>query len=401
MKPAPNFLTQPISSRIQSIDFLRGVVMIIMALDHVRDYFHADAFLYSPTDLSKTTVLLFFTRWITHFCAPVFMFLAGTSAFLIGQRKTKAELSVFLLKRGIWLIFLDLFIVYFGWSFDISYHVVLFNVIWVFGVSMIVLAALIYLPIKIILAIGLIIVATHNVLDNVTIEENTLPAFLWALIHKQSSFSFGGRTFFVAYPVIPWVGVMALGYCLGNLYTDHYNSKTRKKILVVIGSIAIFLFIALRASNVYGDSSHWSQQSSGLFTFLSFLNPSKYPPSLLFLLMTLGPALLFLAFTEKTSGSLVNAISVYGRVPLFFYIIHIYFIHFLAMLAAGLFPGFSWSDMILNELLWFTDNLKGFGFSLGIVYLIWVGVVLGLYPLCRWYYNYKKDHKQNKWLSYL
>lgn len=401
MVSPPTAVSPSITSRVKSIDFIRGMAMIVMALDHVRDYFHADAFFYSPTDLSQTTVFLFFTRWITHFCAPTFMFLAGTSAYFVGRRKTKKELSVFLLKRGLWLVFADLFILTFGWSFDALYHVFLFNVIWAFGVGMILLALLIHLPVRIILAIGLAIVAGHHLMDGVNVEGNTLPAFLFGILHKQSIFYFGGKTFFIVYTIMPWVGVMALGYCLGSLYTDSYPANARKRTLVLLGSTAIFLFIVLRVGNFYGDPVPWQQQPSGMFSFLSFLNTSKYPPSLLFLMMTLGPVLLFLAFAENVRGKLVNAISVYGRVPFFYYIIHVFLIHLLALIAAEFLEGFSWSDMILKQSFLGMGKLKGYGFSIGIVYLIWISVVLVLYPLCKWYDHYKRSHKQNQWLSYL
>jgi uncharacterized membrane protein len=401
MEQLGKMITPAISSRVQSIDLLRGLVMIIMALDHVRDYFHADAFIYSPTDLSKTSTVLFFTRWITHFCAPVFVFLAGTSVYLMSQKKSRKELSLFLLKRGVWLIFLDLVVMTFGWIFDIHFHFIFFNVIWMFGMSMIVLAALIHLPLKIILLIGLVIVAGHNLLDNFNVEGNNLSAFLWAILHKQGSFTLTERSFFVGYPLIPWIGVMALGYCLGSLYTANYDPLKRKNILIQAGSLVILLFIILRSTNIYGDSLPWSRQHSPLFSFLSFLNVSKYPPSLLFILMTLGPVLLFLAFTENVNNRINNVVSVYGRVPLFFYVVHVYFIHLLALFAANLLPGYNWSDLILEQPLWFTDELKGYGFSLGIVYLVWIAVVVALYPLCRWYDRYKQQHKEKWWLSYM
>jgi uncharacterized membrane protein len=394
-------LVQSVSTRVQSLDFLRGIVMVIMALDHVRDYFHADAFLYNPTDLDKTTAAIFFTRWITHFCAPTFVFLAGTSAFLSGQKKSRNELSAFLFKRGLWLIILDLTIIYFGWSFDPGFNVFFVNVVTVIGISMILMAGLIQLPIRLIFAFGLIAVVGHNLLDGIRIEGNTPTAFIWALLHQMQSFSYDGIVFFVGYPIIPWVGVMALGYCLGSLYSDEYEPMKRRKILILAGSSALVLFIILRAGNFYGDAAHWSTQSTSAFSILSFLNTSKYPPSLLYLLMTLGPALLFLALAERTRGKMVNVVSIFGRVPLFYYVVHIYFIHLLAIPAIGMSPGFSWTDMIFHEPLWFTEKLKGYGFSLGIVYLVWIFVVVSLYPLCRWYHNYKMDHKHNKWLSYL
>ena len=388
-------------NRIQSVDFLRGLVMIIMALDHVRDYFHAGAFLYDPLDLEKTSPALFFTRWITHFCAPVFMFLAGTSAFLNGQKKTKKELSLFLLKRGLWLVFIELVITNFGWDFAITFPSILFIVIWALGISMIALAVLIYLPRQLILATGLLLVFGHNLLDNVHVQNSQGAAFGWSLLHEPGFFNWAGRNVFVGYPVLPWIGVMALGYCLGSLYSPAWDAVKRKKILLTIGFSAIALFILLRFFNIYGDAAHWSRQSSPLYSFLSFIKTSKYPPSLLYILMTLGPAILILAVTEKINNPLSRIVSVYGRVPLFYYLLHIYLIHLLAMLASEFFTNVDWSNWILQQPLWFNDSLKGYGFSLGIVYLVWLAVVISLYPLCKWYDRYKANNKDKWWLSYL
>jgi uncharacterized membrane protein len=375
--------------------------MIIMALDHVRDYFHDGAFLYDPTDLEKTTPIVFFTRWITHFCAPVFMMMAGTSAFFISQRKSKRYLSIFLLKRGLWLIVLELTIINFGWDFDIAFHNFYFIVIWALGISMIALAGLIHLPWMAILITGLALVGCHNLLDGIEVTGNTLPAFGWSLLHSQQFFQWGGINFLVGYPVMPWIGVMALGYCLGALYAPGFSSRIRKQWLILIGGSAITLFVLLRLSNAYGDPAPWSQQPARLYTLLSIFNTTKYPPSLLYLMMTLGPAILFLAFTEKLSNAATRFISVYGRVPMFYYLLHIYLIHLLALLAAGLFTSYGWRIWILDQPLWFTDKLKGYGFSLGVVYSVWIGVVIGLYPLCKWYDRYKAAHKEKWWLSYL
>lgn len=387
--------------RITSIDLLRGIVMIIMALDHVRDYFHTGAFLFNPLDLEKTNAALFFTRWITHFCAPVFMFLAGTSAFLVGQKKSKKELSYFLLKRGIWLVLLELTLINFGWNFDITFTNIYFIVIWALGLSMILLAGLIHLPFKLILVIAVLLVAGHNLLDNFHLSGNSLQAFGWALLHDQNFFSWQEKNFLVGYPILPWIGVMALGYCFGTLYTSAYSSERRKKILVIIGGSAITLFILIRFINLYGDPFPWSRQSSAFYSFLSFIKAQKYPPSLLYILMTLGPSVLFLAFAEKINNTASKVVSVYGRVPMFYYVLHIFLIHLLAMAAAGLFTDYGWSVWILKQPLWFAEGLKGYGFSLSIVYLVWVVVVIGLYPLCKRYDRYKSAHKEKWWLSYL
>jgi uncharacterized membrane protein len=367
--------------RIKSIDLLRGAVMIMMAIDHVRDYFLADSFLYDPLDLEKTSVALFFTRWITHFCAPVFMMLAGTSAFIMGQKKTKKELSIFLLKRGIWLVILEMTIVNFGWGFNIKLPNLLFVTIWALGISMIFLALFIYLPKKIILALGILLVAGHNLLDNIHVPGNTLQAFGWSLLHEQQFFTWHGEILLVGYPLLPWVGIMALGYCLGEFYSSSYSAEKRKKNLIAIGISAIILFIVIRFINIYGDPLPWSTQKNSFHTFLSFIKATKYPPSLLYTLMTLGPAILFLAFTEK--------------------LIHIYLIHLLAMIASQLFTPIGWQNWILNRPIWFSDSLKGAGFSLPVLYLVWIIVVIALYPLCKWYDGYKQSHKEKWWLSYL
>lgn len=390
------------ATRIASIDLLRGLIMIIMALDHVRDYFHADAFLYDPTDLSKTSPALFFTRWITHFCAPLFMFLSGIAAYISGERKSKKELAGFLFKRGVWLILLELTVVHWAWYFNFLGKGADLTVIWALGISMVLLAGLIYLPYWAIFTIGIVMVAGHNLLDNVHVPGNSWAAFGWAFLHEQRPFEMNGFLLLVGYPIIPWVGVMALGYCLGKLYGKGYPAPQRKKLLLTLGLGLIALFIIIRAINIYGDARTWSTQASPVYTFLSFLNTTKYPPSLLYLLMTIGPALVLLALFERTPGRLGEKIVVIGRVPMFYYILHLYLIHLLAMFATS-FSGHQWGDMILNNALWTgkVDQLQGYGFSLGVTYLVWVLVVVLLYPLCKWYDQYKRSHRDQWWLSYL
>jgi uncharacterized membrane protein len=364
-----------------------------MALDHVRDYFHADSFMIDPTDLSKTNVALFATRWITHFCAPLFMFLSGTSAFLMGQKKTKKELSVFLLTRGLWLIFLELTIVGFGWSFQIDIHHFGLLVIWALGASMIVLSGLIWLPFSAILVFGLLLVCGHNALDTVHVHGNTVSAFGWKLLHEQGDATFGGVNIFVMYPILPWIGVMALGYCLGKLYSTGFDAAKRKKTLTILGLSVTAVFIALRYSNIYGDAALWSSQPGTAFTILSFFNTTKYPPSLLYLTMTLGPALLFLAYSENTAHRFSGIIKIYGRVPMFYYLCHLYLIHLGAM-ALFFIQGFKTSD--------FDKGIPpGYGVNLVMTYLVWLAVIIILYPLCKWYDKYKSSHRENKWLSYL
>ncbi|AYL99554.1 DUF1624 domain-containing protein [Mucilaginibacter celer] len=375
--------------------------MIIMALDHVRDYLFFGSFYFDPLDFGKTNGVLFFTRWITHFCAPIFMLLAGTSASLIGQKKTKAQLSAFLLKRGLWLIFLEMIVVNFGWNFNITFPMFFFITIWALGLSMIILAGLIHLPKKLILGISIVIIAGHNLLDSTHFDGNTLGGFGWSLVHDQRFFMWHNELFLVGYPIVPLMAVMALGYCLGGWYTSGYDVAKRQRNLLIAGGACIAVFIVLRYSNLYGDPVKWSVQKNVFFTFLSFINVNKYPPSLLYLLITLGSAFIFLSLTEKVKNGFVNVVSVYGRVPMFYYLIHIYIIHLIAIIASAVTPGQNWHLWILTKPIWFTHDLKGYGFSLPVAYLVWIAIVVGLYPLCKRYDAYKQANKQKWWLSYL
>lgn len=390
------------SHRVQSIDLLRGVVMILMALDHVRDYFNDSAYIYDPTDLQRTTPALFFTRWITHFCAPIFMLLAGVAAWLYGKKNGPRALSFFLLTRGIWLVFIELFIVSLGWTFNIHFTFYILQVIWAFGICMIILSALIRIRPTALLVIALLLIFGHNLLDPIQFSGNGFPAVGWALLHHFQPFFYGNYGFFVGYPILPWLGILIFGYCLGRLYAPDVDAARRKKTLLLLGLSSIAGFLLLRAINVYGDPVPWSTQRDDLYSLLSFLNVTKYPPSLLYTLMTLGPAFLFLAFTEGPLNAFTSKITVFGRVPFFYYIVHIYALHGLAVLAA-MWQGHAASDMItVNN--WVTGNplLKGYGYGLGVVYAVWIGIVLLLYPICRWFDGYKRSRQSAyKWLSYL
>jgi uncharacterized membrane protein len=388
-------------NRIESIDLLRGIVMIIMALDHVRDYFHYDAFLYSPTDLNKTSGFLFFTRFITHYCAPVFVFLAGISANIYGSKRSRRQLSFYLLTRGAWLVFAEFFIITLGWTFNPSYPIFNLQVIWAIGISMIILSAIIYLERQYILLIAVLLISGHNLLDNVHVPGTGIAAFLWSILHDPADFVIGRFTIFVRYPVMPWIGIMAMGYYFGTLYNSEYDSVKRKKILLSTGLGAIALFIMLRSFNIYGDVAQWSAQKNKLFSFLSFLNVSKYPPSFLYTLITLGPALIFLSLAEKPLNSITEKIAVFDRVLFFYYVIHLYLIHLFAIIGA-IISGYDWSAMILSNRVNRTAELKGYGFNLAIVYLVWMTLILLLYPCCKWFDQYKRNNQYTKsWLTYL
>lgn len=381
--------------RLDSVDLLRGLVIVIMALDHARDFFTEVRF--EPTDLSQTSAALFLTRWITHFCAPVFVFLAGTSAFLYQARgKTRREASWFLLTRGLWLVVLELTVVRWAWMFNFNYttELLFVQVIWVIGVSMIVLAGLIYLPLPAVAATGIAMIAGHNLLDGVSPESLGAWGPLWILLHVQAAIPLRGeQALFVIYPLIPWIGVMAAGYAFGPLLQR--TEEERRRLLFRLGGGLAIAFLVLRALNVYGDPAPWSAQESAGRTVLSFLNTTKYPPSLLFLLMTLGPAIALLPLLERLRNPLSRAVTVIGRVPLFFYVLHLALIHAVA-LVVGTLAGFD-PRSFLRVWIFLPQE---WGYGLPVVYLVWAGVVLALYPACRWFAALKA-RRRDAWLSYL
>jgi uncharacterized membrane protein len=375
--------------------------MIIMALDHTRDFFHSTAWSRDIMDLTTTTPSLFLTRWITHFCAPIFVFLSGISIYLQGFRKTKKELSVFLLKRGLWLILLEITLINFSFSFDPHFTTITLQVIWVIGISMVILSAFIYLPWKIILIIGFAIVLGHNLLDNVEQRPGVDLPFIWDLLHRQSFHKISTNHFIgILYPFLPWTGLMMLGYSCGRLFSKNVNAAYRRNTLAILGLSVITFFIVLRWTNIYGDPFKWSQQRNLMFSIFAFIRTQKYPPSLLFMCMTIGPALLFLSLFESARNRLTRIITVYGRVPFFYYLIHFYVIHTVCMLLF-LSRGHKLAEG-LNAPKGFPVNfiIPGEGYSLTTVYLIWLALVIALYPLCKWYSNYKATHKA-WWLSYL
>jgi uncharacterized membrane protein len=389
------------SKRINSIDILRGLVMVIMALDHVRDYFHLGAVISDPTDLETTTPILFMTRFVTHFCAPVFIFLTGTSASLYGQNRTKKELSKFLFTRGLWLIFVEIVIMNFLWWFDPSYSFINLQVIWAIGLCMIFLAAIIYLPFKIIILLSLLIVFGHNMLDHIIFEGNSFGSILWYVFHQTKFLPLPNQHMLAFYyPVLPWIAVMSLGYCFGFLYRKDFEQVKRKRYLLVLGISSIFLFLLIRFLNIYGDMVTWSTQKDFVFTVLSFINVSKYPPSLLYLLITIGPTFLVLYYLEDVQSKVTNFLLVFGRVPFFYYVLHVFFIHSAALLTL-IILGKDWKLMIFGPASFTTNKMADYGYSLGIVYLVWILIVALLYPLCKKYMKYELNNPQKWWLSYL
>ncbi|AKD53852.1 hypothetical protein SD10_01960 [Spirosoma radiotolerans] len=385
--------------RIYSIDFVRGIVMIIMALDHVRDLMHVDSIAQSPTDLATTTPLLFFTRWITYLCAPIFVFLAGTSAFIVVEKRNNIRKSrQFLVKRGIWLILLEFTLVNFGLFFDSGFHTILFEVIATIGISFIVLSLLLRLSPETIGAIGLSILLLHDLFPLLAFEkDSSIKAILSPLFTLTVTPIGTSRVFVMAYPPIPWLGILLVGFAGGKFFT--LPEERRNHLFLTIGAVCVMLFIGLRWLNAYGDPAPWSAQPTGIYTFLSFINITKYPPSLLFCLITLGSMFLLLGGLAQKRNQLTDIISTYGRVPLFYFVIHFYLIHTL-LLAILFMQGFHWSD--LNFAVGSFGRLKEVksGISLGAVYLVWLGILALLYKPCKWFGHYKAVHKF-WWLSYL
>ncbi|HMF73493.1 MAG TPA: heparan-alpha-glucosaminide N-acetyltransferase domain-containing protein [Flavitalea sp.] len=392
--------------RIESIDILRGIAMVIMALDHVRDYFHIGANMDDPLNLATTSPALFFTRWITHFCAPIFIFLSGTSAYLQGLRKTKKELGIFLIKRGIWLIVAEWTFIALAWTFNPFFNIIPFQVIWAIGISMVLLGVLllIRLPYYLIMAIGLLLVFGHNLLDVPEQKPGFKAGFWWDLFHHGVfvPYEFAPNHFAMfVYPFPAWTGVMMVGYCAGAIFAPKFTAQQRQKILGWMGLGLILLFAILRFSNIYGDPVRWAEQKNGLYTFFSFIKTNKYPPSLLYLLMTIGPSMLLLAFFENVRNRFTSIMIIYGRTAFFYYIIHIYLIHLIAAICFFA-RGHSFEDAAnVGQKYPFLFVVPGEGYGLGIVYFVWLAVVIALYPLCKWYDQYKSGHKEKWWLSYL
>lgn len=388
-------------ARVQAVDVLRGLVMIIMALDHTRDYVHSAAMAFAPEDLSQTTPAIFMTRWVTHLCAPVFMLCAGLGAFLRLERGgTKAELSRFLISRGLWLVVLEFTLVRWGFFFDLSFDPLFLLVFWALGLSMLTLALLIYLPDTVLLAVSAGMIASHNLLDGIQPQQFGSEGWVWQILHVQGVWVTGGPVVIVAYPLVPWIGVMAAGYCAGRVY--RLSPDRRHALLMRLGFVLSVAFVIVRGVNLYGDPRPWGPQSTGIRTVLSFLNTTKYPPSLAFLLMTLGPALILLACAERLRVGEKHPLLVFGRVPLFYFVVHIPLIHAAAI-------ALTWLRYGTAPFLFVPPPTLGtpravfpadYGWDLWVVYGVTAFVVIALYPLCAWL-SRLKARRRDWWLSYV
>lgn len=389
------------TNRIASIDILRGAVMIIMALDHTRDFFHQSAIINDPLDLSTTTPDIFFTRWITHFCAPVFVFLSGVSVYLSSQKKTKSEASLFLVKRGLWLVLVEVTVITLGLTFNLHYNFIILQVIWAIGWSMVFLGLFIRISYYAVLAAGIILFFGHNIFDHITLPAAgttriILDLFFTAtgsIIPLDSNHVVGDF-----YAILPWTGAMMLGYSIGHWFNKEFPAAKRKQLLLLTGSSLIILFILLRFTGVYGNPTPWKKQDSFLYNLFAFINTTKYPPSLQYLSMTLGPACILLALLENIKAKWSGIVSVYGRVPFFYYVLHFYILH--TILVILFFATGHTSAEIYNPFVPFNFRPVTFGYGLPVVYGIWLGVVILLYLPCRWFSNYKRTHSR-WWLSYL
>jgi uncharacterized membrane protein len=390
-------------SRVKSVDALRGAVMIVMALDHVRDFIHRGAMTgRSPTDLLTTTPVLFMTRWVTHFCAPVFMFTAGIGAYFYLSRRslgeggrrngrTRGQLSAFLVTRGLWLMLLEVTVMRLAYNFNLDQGVPFFLlVLWGLGLCMIVLAALVWLPIPLLTVMSIATIVLHHLVGG------------GPVIHRVGAMSFAGYVFIAPYPLIPWLGVMTLGFCFGPILAK--PADERRRTLVLAGVVAMAAFVMLRTFNIYGEPAHWSPQPSAVFSALSFLNASKYPPSLVFLLITLGPALIALSWFDRLSFSRSNPLIVFGRVPLFYFVLHFLAAHLASFVLAVVTYGSSAFTFMWQPVPSMGGPAKAFppnfGWDLWVAYAVWIAIVVALYPLCRWFADLK-ERRRAWWLSYL
>lgn len=383
--------------RIYSIDLTRGIVMIIMALDHVRDMMHTTSLLHQPTDLNTTTPALFFTRWITHLCAPTFVFLSGTSAFLSMERTNNIRgTRKFLLTRGLWLIVVEFTLVNFGLRFDIHFSVLLFEVIAAIGTGFIILALLLNCSTKTIGIIGLAILFLHDLAPLVPFAETSAFKVILMPFFAPQVFPIAGRVLVIGYPPVPWLGIMLIGFAAGRFFA--LEIPKQKVLFLKIGIAAIGLFILCRFINIYGDPSPWSRQKDGVFTFLSFINVTKYPPSLDFSLLFLGLMFLILSAVQGIKNKWTEVVSVYGKVPLFYFVIQWYILQPLVMLMVWL-QGVKSSGMVGD--FSFGRPKSGGGLELWGIYLVWIGFVAAMYPVCKWYGRYKANNREKKWLRYL
>ncbi len=385
--------------RIQALDVLRGIVIVLMVLDHSRDFLHESSYLYDPLDASRTTLLVYLTRWVTHFCAPTFVFLAGVSGWLqLARGKSRLELARLLLTRGLWLIVLENTVIGFGWSFHLPFLIFL-QVIWAIGCSMIVLAGLLWLPRALVLSLGVAIIAGHNLLSDSLAHAPGASGILWTMLNVGGVLKIGGVDVLDAYPVLAWTGVMCFGYGVGPLFT--LPAAQRDRLLIRIGSALIVTFLVLRYFNLYGDPHPWAPRADALRSAMALFNVEKYPPSLLYVCATLGPVFVAIPFIERWRGWAPRFLLAFGSVPFFAYVLHIYTLHCLAILAELLLGGNVAGQFdVMRSAVFAPEHFQGSMFPLYVTYAVWLTTLALLYPLCRWFADLKR-RRSDWWLSYL
>lgn len=387
------------SARLTSIDFTRGLVIVIMALDHIRDLLHTTSLSHDPLDFTTTSPALFLTRWITHFCAPVFVFLAGTSAYLMMKNQNDtSKTRRFLFTRGLWLIFLEISIVCFGIFADIQFRTFLFQVIFAIGSGFVIVSFVLKVPSKVLGLAGIAIIALHDVLPVNPFDEQSVGKFVYALMFDRGFFKLGEtRALMIGYALVPWLGIMLTGFGFGRVF--EFDIVRRKKVLFFSGLILLVSFILLRSFNIYGDHRPWSLKQSELFSVLSFLDVSKYPPSLLYTAMTLSVMFIILWLADNKRSRFIDFFVIYGRVPMFFYVLHWYIVH-ISMFVMLVVQGIHWQQMPFG-IMSFGRPESGVGLELPFVYLYWICLIFCMYPLCKWFGKYKAANREKKWLSYL
>lgn len=388
-----------LNQRISSIDFMRGIVIVIMAIDHIRDLLHITSMSHDPLDLATTGPALFMTRWITHLCAPVFVFLAGVSAFLyLNSKQNVLEAQLFFRRRGLLLMFLELTVIGFGIWFDIYFRTFLLQVIFAIGAGFFILSFLLKLSARTLGIIGLCIIVLHNLSPHVNVDKQTPLGVVWTLLLDHGFFKIGeDRGIIIGYAVIPWLGVLLAGFGFGKVFT--YEASRRSRIFLTMAFASLLLFLVLRVPNLYGDRTSWTVQSTGLNTFFSFISLTKYPPSLLYICITLSIMFFILWLSDNKNNWFIRIFEVYGRVPMFFYVLHWYIIH-ISMFVMIRIQGVKWEEMTFG-MMQFGRPASGVGLRLSSIYLYWLALIVCMYPLCKWYGEYKARNRQKKWLKYV
>lgn len=379
-----------VAKRIYSIDLLRGLIILFMLLDHVRETVYLHLQVGDPMNVQEVSPLLFFSRILAHICAPSFIFLAGLSAYLYGTKFNNdlKKISSFLFTRGLFLIFLEVIVINFAWTAKFPPEKVFLQVIWAIGISMIALSFLLRMPKTALITLSVIIIAGHNALDNIHAAKDSIFYIPWAILHDRGWIEFETIRFRTSYPVLPWIGIISLGYCFGSYFEKGFSALKRQKTLALLFVGCLAAFVILRYSTAYGDKLPWQHFESTGLTVMSFFNVTKYPPSLDFVLLTFSLMFLLLLVFEKLQDyAWTQKIMTFGTVSLFFYIVHLYVLKVIYVICEGIF-----------------GKNKGDYFGVGSMVEVWIITIIlaiALYPLMNWFSKFKREHKHWAWLKYL